>query len=363
MRQHIKSAVLIICMMVLTVNGITDINIDYGQVAEDVEIMSALVDKTLEGKFPNEYRASSMFRGFRGCQGIYLKGYGVVFITSIDFPVAQRAELQEEVPQDDEWQRTKYELRGIPGGVLGSRLSQISNDYNPGKVEELKGQLLKLIGTYGSNIRQLSSQESVAIAIRGTSGPVTIRELKVVERLIGSDQLRKGSEELQEKVKLQAQEIEKKAKELKDKAKVEQGEELQEKVKLQMQEIEKKAKELEDKAKVEQSKELQEKVKLQTQEIEKKAEQLQKIAKEIEDKANLELQSKMGELRNNAEILQELALKRELNAFAPTPLSMIGGMREYTTMIIKASMDDISAYKSGKLDFDGFMKRAEITQY
>lgn len=177
MKQLIKSAVFALCMMALVIGAATETDIDYNQVSEDMDIMAAIIDKTLQEKFPSEYRASSLFRDFRGCQGIYLKGYGAVFFTSVDFPVAEMVTVKEEASPDDVWQRTKYELRGVSSGkATGEGAYQYyyytkspGGNYNSGKVEELKKQLLELIASYGHNIRQMGSQESIAIAIRGTT--------------------------------------------------------------------------------------------------------------------------------------------------------------------------------------------------
>jgi hypothetical protein len=142
--------------------------IDYAQVAEDIDVMARIIDKTLEGKFTDEYKASSLFSGSRGCQGIYLKGYGFVFMTSIGFPVTERAKPEEKAAPDDLWQRTKYELRGLKSETYNYlSVGDSEKKYDPKKVEQLKEELLRLVGTYALNIRQLGPQENVVIAVRG----------------------------------------------------------------------------------------------------------------------------------------------------------------------------------------------------
>ena len=169
MRRYTKPTILILCLTALVAAAATDTNIDYMQVAEDIDIMARIIEKTLEGRFPDEYRASSLLREFRGCQGIYLKDYGVVFMTSISFPVAEQAEApQEKTTPDDLWQQTKYELKGV--GVPSVTHVNIGGNYDSEKVEQLKEELVRLIGTYAPNIRQLSSQENIVIAVRGKPG-------------------------------------------------------------------------------------------------------------------------------------------------------------------------------------------------
>jgi hypothetical protein len=136
--------------------------------------MARIIDKTLETEFPDEYKAASLFIGFRGCQGIYLKDYGAVFMTSVGFPVAYQTDApQEEATPDDLWQQTKYELKGVPSRMTGISVANLHSgeNYDSQKSEQLKEVLVRLIGTYAPNIRQLGSQENVVVAVRGTGNP------------------------------------------------------------------------------------------------------------------------------------------------------------------------------------------------
>ncbi len=149
--------------------------VDYIQVAEDIEIMAKIIDKSLGAKFSNEYKTASMFRESRGCQGIYLKGYGAVFMTNIGFPVSERDAPEPKAVSDDLWQRTRDELKGVR--VINSYGisfydKNTGGSYDAGKVQKLKKELLQLVGTYAANIRHLGSQENVVVAVRGWSGSV-----------------------------------------------------------------------------------------------------------------------------------------------------------------------------------------------
>ena len=317
MRQRVRSAVLMLLIMVWAVNAMAETGIDYSQIAEDMEIMSALIDRALEEKFPDEYSAASLFRGFRGCQGIYLKGYGAVFVTSINLPVAERPEPQTEAPEDDAWQRMKQDLRGTPTAAPGLPYGHpaTGGSYNPEKVEELKKQLLELIGAYGSNIRQLGSQESIVIAMRGMSSS-GMRFEDYVERIkVQTEELKKMKEVLQEKGKV----------------------------------------------------------------LQKEGKELQKEAEQLSESRSKELQDRMEE--PSKEVLPSSGMKAvvatpdvrvvstpDMKLVLPSTglligTSTIGGTRDYTTMIVKASREDILAYKNGELNFGGFMERAEVIQY
>jgi len=172
MRRLIKPAILVLCLVALTANG-AETPGDYTQVAEDIEIMAKIIDKSLEGEFSDYYRASSMFREFQGCQGIYLKGYGAIFMTNIGFPVAEIEMPEQKDAPDELWIRMKNELRGgstSRSGSYGISYKDIAEGYNSEKAEGLKKELLKLVGTYAPNIRNLGSGENVVVAVRGSSG-------------------------------------------------------------------------------------------------------------------------------------------------------------------------------------------------
>jgi len=185
MRRYIKPTILILFLTALVAVAATETNIDYMQVAEDIDIMARIIDKTLETEFYDEYKAISLFKGFRyGCQGIYLKDYGAVFMTSIGFPVAYQTEApQEEPTPDDLWQQTKYELKGVPSRMTGISVANLHSEenYDSQKAEQLKEVLVRLIGTYAPNIRQLGPQENVVVAVRGTGNPKQFQNITISE--------------------------------------------------------------------------------------------------------------------------------------------------------------------------------------
>ncbi|MFC1712973.1 FlgD immunoglobulin-like domain containing protein [Candidatus Poribacteria bacterium] len=146
--------------------------IDYAQILEDTDIMSKIIDKTLEKKWPKKYEPSTLFRQSLGCQGVYLKGYGVVLMTNINFPVAEREKPQEkEAPPGDLWLKTKSELSGARGAPTVVHVDFVE-DYDAKRVGTLKEELLNAIGEYGPNIRQLRPQENIVIVVRGAAGNI-----------------------------------------------------------------------------------------------------------------------------------------------------------------------------------------------
>ena len=145
----------------------------YTQVAEDTDIMATIIDKTMKKIFNDEYRESGFFDA--GCQGIFLKGYGVLFTMNVGFPVVKLPEDSpvKETKPDNLWDQTKRELKeGSFAYTYGSPAPDYIIDTNPTsydqkKVEQLKDELLRLIGEYSNNIRNLQPNDNVSIIIRG----------------------------------------------------------------------------------------------------------------------------------------------------------------------------------------------------
>lgn len=190
MKKIINLALLFLFLMTLASNILAEVN--YGELMEDISVMARIIDKTLVGKFPGEYGSEKIgfFGGSSGCDGIYLKDYGVVFITDISFPVsAQKVEEKKEVKPDDLWQQTKEEIeKGASAPTAGTKVvygNQMlpQQTYDPVKVETLKQELVSLILTYGQNIRNLSPQDSIVIVIKGSTKGSDIFTYQIFDKL------------------------------------------------------------------------------------------------------------------------------------------------------------------------------------
>ena len=145
---------------------------EYTQTVEDTDVMAAVIDKTMEKAFSGEYRELGGFFD-TGCQGVFLKNYGVLFMMNVDFSVTKPPEEKptQETKPDDLWEQTRREITeqgGFIGSGYGSTLNAKPPDsYDQAKVEKLKNELLKQIGDYANNIRNLGTNDSVTIVIRG----------------------------------------------------------------------------------------------------------------------------------------------------------------------------------------------------
>jgi hypothetical protein len=335
MRRFINPTILCLCLVALVAGAATETSIDYAQVAEDIDVMAKIIDKTLEEKFHDEYKASRVFLPFgesRGCHGIYLKGYGAIFVTSISFPVAEQEPPEDKVTPDDLWQRTRYELRGVSstgGSYFG--WSSGGEDYHSEKVQQLKEELLRLVGTYAPNIRQLGAQENVVIAVRGTPGLIQI-STKVKIPPIPEPEIEKLKEEV-ERLKKEAEKL--------------KGQEMKE----------------------------------EAEKLQKEAEKLQGELQSVPQPVPVVPQPRSAMAATTGEAGSGVTVYAEkgggsYGAATGVPFVAVSkdahkhviaisdsSAKSRTTLIIKASRESIMSYKDGGLDFDAFMKQAEITQY
>lgn len=346
MRRLIRPVVLSFLLMALVYPGITETGTDYTQVAEDVDIMSRVIEKAIQKKFPDEYQTAPAFfsRASQGCQGIYLSGYGAVFMTSIGFPVAEKKVSQAEDRADDLWQEAKSEMSGVEGRRSGIRTSE---DYNPEKVSQLREELLKIVGTYGPNIRQLGPQENIVIAVQGTPGPFPevgftyphVNDLEPVR--IG---IEKAIEEYGQKVRSTGEKTGTAGSESKP-AKAPEAPASAESIPgpADLAELNAAKSELDEGSAA-----------LRQLEAE-----LAKNAVESAKSADA-LKQAESKLRERAEQLKSLEVARR--AYIGLPMLEAAG-RSRTTLIIRVSKESIMAYKEGKADLNALMKQAEIIQY
>jgi hypothetical protein len=151
---------------------------------EDMSVMSSILDKKLgrshevSGRFYGSFGFSSGFPfswGSRGTEGIYLDGYGALFLIKVDFPLAPVPEaVEEEIeeePADLVWEQTRQEIFE-PMDVRGKRdyfRHEEEREYDAEKVEELKDKLIKAL-KHAANIRNLKPEEWVILTVVGGGG-------------------------------------------------------------------------------------------------------------------------------------------------------------------------------------------------
>ena len=165
------ATLLIIALMTPTVSTQTDRQIDYVQMVEDIEIMCRIIDKNLKDVFKREYYYHTGPFRRQGCQGFYLKNYGVIFTLDVQFPVTQK-----EIPvapkkkqKADLWQKLEREVRHLPHQEDAPPARQQGKKYDSKKIDKLKERLTYIIGEYSQRIDQLDSDEKISIVINSRS--------------------------------------------------------------------------------------------------------------------------------------------------------------------------------------------------
>jgi hypothetical protein len=149
---------------------------EYAQTVEDTDVMAAVIDKTMEKAFSGEYREIGGFFD-TGCQGVFLKNYGVLFMMNVGFSVTKPPEEKkaQEAKPNDLWDQTRREITEqtrFNGSEYGSTWTvEPSDSYDQAKVERLKNELLKQIGDYANNIRNLGTDDNITIVIKGRKNP------------------------------------------------------------------------------------------------------------------------------------------------------------------------------------------------
>jgi hypothetical protein len=109
-------------------------------------------------------------QGGRKTKGIYLDGYGVLFLTEVKFLLSAPPQVEEsgkptEEVLDPAWKQAELELYS-PEKLKNRAQLTAANKYDPEKVEDLKRKLVKTLKR-AANIKSLKGDESVVVSVRG----------------------------------------------------------------------------------------------------------------------------------------------------------------------------------------------------
>ena len=160
-------AVLGIGLITSTVSAQDEIN--YTEMVEDLKVMCRIIDEKMDETFENDYVKGGFFRR-GGCQHLYLKGYGPMFLLDVRFPVTEKEmKIVKTETKTDLWEKHEREVRHQgqleeAGWVVGKNES-----YSKEKVDKLKEQLAYLVGEYGSRIGQLGFDDTISFVVFGYS--------------------------------------------------------------------------------------------------------------------------------------------------------------------------------------------------
>ena len=141
--------------------------IDYTEMVEDLKVMCRIVDETMDETFENDYVKGGFFRR-GGCQHLYLKGYGPMFLLDVRFPVAEKEmKIVKTEKKTNLWEKHEREVRHQ--GQLEEAVWVVGKNesYSKEKVDKLKEQLAYLVGEYGSHIGQLALDDTISFVVFG----------------------------------------------------------------------------------------------------------------------------------------------------------------------------------------------------
>ncbi len=203
-------------------------------------VMARVLDKTLHGKLGGKYsmgRPGRLYTGNpsagasgahpgKGARGVYLEGYGVLFVADVRFPLAPRRE-------DDLWEQSARELRGgrranrwrapdvsewtvsddgktytavvtpviqPSGSPVIVRGGGFSTSENEKQLKDLLTEGVWDALKYASRIQGMDAEEYVAVLIRGAEGTqISFRALKRDLDAYGKGELTR--EQFQEKLR------------------------------------------------------------------------------------------------------------------------------------------------------------------
>ena len=140
------------------------------ELRQDMEVMCRIFDRLLQGanlRPPGQPRMFAPNDG-RTTRGVYLPGFGPVFLLQADFPLLPGAAKQEppvEEPGDALWLEVKQQMAGraAPNAAGGA-----APEYDEMKVEKLRKTLTNAM-KHAANFRHLDPEERIVVVAVNSS--------------------------------------------------------------------------------------------------------------------------------------------------------------------------------------------------
>ncbi len=143
--------------------------INYTEMVEDLKVMCRIIDETMDETFEKDYLRGGFFRR-GGCQHLYLKGYGAMFLLDVQFPVSDKEmKVVKTEKKTNMWEKYEREVRHQNQLEEAVWVVGKNESYSKEKVDELKAQLAYLVGEYGSRIGQLTLDDTISFVVFGHS--------------------------------------------------------------------------------------------------------------------------------------------------------------------------------------------------
>ena len=145
------------------------------QITQDLRVMSHIFDKKVNSpKYTGDVFVDFgdfFSRDKAATQAIYLEGYGLLFLMSVNFPLSGPPKAEEEQgkeakePVDTEWHQAQDELFSGKRRTTSTKSGQ-AEVYDSEKLEEFKKDLVKVL-KHVANIRNLKENEWIIVTVSG----------------------------------------------------------------------------------------------------------------------------------------------------------------------------------------------------
>ncbi|MBN1293294.1 MAG: hypothetical protein JXB48_15755 [Candidatus Latescibacteria bacterium] len=141
---------------------------DSQKMSEDVRTMARLIGGELRKEFSGNYYFGAGM-GKQRCNGVYLRDYGVVFMTSVQFPIFDYDEVtsEKEPGKSDLWEKYQNDTEPVTWGIVDKKNSEKIKSQQITQIKQLESFLSGIMCTYAGNLRMLSPNEYITIAVRG----------------------------------------------------------------------------------------------------------------------------------------------------------------------------------------------------
>ena len=141
--------------------------INYTEMVEDLKVMCRIIDETMDETFENDYVKGGFFRK-GGCQHLYLKGYGALFLLDVQFSVSEKEmKIVKTEKKTNLWEKHEREVRHQGQLEEAAWVVDKNESYSKEKVDKLKEKLAYLVGEYGSRIGQLAFDDTISFVVFG----------------------------------------------------------------------------------------------------------------------------------------------------------------------------------------------------
>ena len=166
-----KHVISFVILMILFSGTALGEQTDTQKMSEDVQTMARLIGGEIRKEFPGN-AVFGIGMGDQLCNGVYLKDYGVVFMTSVRFPIFDYDDVtdEKETEKDNLWDKYKNDTEPEKWDITDKTDSAKKMLQRVTRIKELEKFLTDIICTYAGNLKMLSQNEYITIAVRGDKG-------------------------------------------------------------------------------------------------------------------------------------------------------------------------------------------------